>query len=200
MGAFKVPLLATWIALAAGTILNFLLRRRNRAFAANLALAGMMLVVLLASQAGLEIFLPVLSSKKLAQVIENHWVPGAVIETNGDYETASSVNFYTHRQIRMLNGRCNNIWYGAQFPDAPPVFDNDSSFERLWRSEQTVFLLTAEDATAKDEPSEKCPQDDRLPVYIQKDKACQVAKWGGKVVLTNALRLCPAPAPPQERR
>ena len=39
MGAFKVPLLATGIAFALGTILNLLLRRRNRAFAANMVLA-----------------------------------------------------------------------------------------------------------------------------------------------------------------
>jgi hypothetical protein len=200
MGAFKVPLLATGIALAAGTIINFLLRRGQRAFAGNLVLAAMMVVVLLAAQSGLEIFLPVLSSKKLAAAIENHWTPGAIIETNGDYETASSVNFYTHRQIRMLNGRCNNIWYGAEFPDAPPVFDDDASFQKLWQSEQTVFLLTAEDVTAKDVPSDQCPQGERLPAYINKESACRVAKWGGKLVLTNAPRLCPAPAPPRAQR
>ncbi|HEY2113804.1 MAG TPA: glycosyltransferase family 39 protein, partial [Candidatus Angelobacter sp.] len=37
MGAFKVPLLATGIAFALGTILNLILRRKNRAFAANMA-------------------------------------------------------------------------------------------------------------------------------------------------------------------
>ncbi|HMF92528.1 MAG TPA: glycosyltransferase family 39 protein [Candidatus Angelobacter sp.] len=197
MGAFKVPLLATGIALALGTILSFWLRRRNRAFAANLALALMMVVVLRAAHTGLEIFSPVLSSEKLARSIEGHWQPGAVIETNGDYETGSSVNFYTHRQIRMLNGRCNNIWYGSEFPDAPKVFDDDLSFARLWQSEQTVFLLTAEDAVANNAPSDKCPQDFRLPAYI-KDRACQVAKWGGKLVLTNERKLCPAPAPPRQ--
>ncbi|HKF21750.1 MAG TPA: glycosyltransferase family 39 protein [Candidatus Angelobacter sp.] len=198
MGAFKIPLLATGIALAVGTILNFLLRRGNRAFAANLVLAAMMVVILRAAQTGLEIFSPVLSSEKLARAVESHWTPGAVIETNGDYETASSVNFYTRRQIRMLNGRCNNIWYGSEFPDAPQVFDDDSSFEKLWQSPQTVFLLTAETALAKSAPSDKCPQDDRLPAYIKKDQACQVAKWGGKLLLTNELKLCPAPAPPRE--
>jgi 4-amino-4-deoxy-L-arabinose transferase-like glycosyltransferase len=198
MGAFKIPLLATGIAFAAGTILNFLLRRSNRTFAANLVLAAMMVVALRAAHTALEIFSPVLSSEKLARAIESHWTPGAVIETNGDYETASSVNFYTHRQIRMLNGRCNNIWYGSEFPDAPPVFDDDSSFERLWQSQQTVFLLTAEDAVPKSAPSDKCPQDERLPAYVRKEKACQVAKWGGKLVLTNEPRLCPAPAPPRQ--
>jgi 4-amino-4-deoxy-L-arabinose transferase-like glycosyltransferase len=197
MGAFKVPLLLTGIAFGAGTLLNWLLRRINRTFAANMVLALMMVMVLLAAHSGLVIFSPVLSSKKLADTIESHWAPGAVIETNGDYETASSVNYYTHRQIRMLNGRCNNIWYGSVFPDAPQVFDDDTSFVKLWRTQQTVFLLTAENAVAKDSESAKCPQDDRLPVDFEKEKACLLAKWGGKLVLTNERKLCPAPAPPR---
>ena len=197
MGAFKVPLLVTGLAFGAGTFLNWLLRRTNRTFAANMVLALMMVVVLISAHSGLVIFSPVLSSKKLADAIESHWAPGTVIETNGDYETASSVNFYTHRQIRMLNGRCNNIWYGSVFPDAPQVFDDDVSFAKLWQSGQTVFLLTSEQAFAKDEPSNKCPQDDRLPAYIKRDEACLLAKWGGKLVLTNELKLCPASAPPR---
>jgi 4-amino-4-deoxy-L-arabinose transferase-like glycosyltransferase len=193
MGAFRVPLLMTGIAFGAGTLLNWLLRRKNRAFAANMVLAVMMVVFLMAAHSGLVIFSPVLSSKALAAGIESHWTPGAVIETNGDYETASSVNFYTHRQIRMLNGRCNNIWYGSEFPDSAKVFDDNLSFEKLWKSEQPVFLITAEDAAPKNEPGDKCPQDESLPGYIQKDQACLLAKWGGKLVLTNAQRLCPAP-------
>jgi hypothetical protein len=194
MGAFKVPLLVTGLAFGAGTFLNWLLRRTNRTFAANVTLALMMVVVLLQAHSGLVIFSPVLSSKKLADTVESRWAPGAVIETNGDYETASSVNFYTHRQIRVLNGRCNNIWYGSEFPDAAKVFDDDGSFEKLWQSGQTVFLLTSEQAVAKNEQSNRCPQDERLPAYIKKGKACLLAKWGGKLVLTNELKLCPAPA------
>jgi 4-amino-4-deoxy-L-arabinose transferase-like glycosyltransferase len=197
MGAFKIPLLLTGISFGAGTLLNWLLRRKSRTFAANMVLTAMMVVFLTAAHSGLVIFSPVLSSKVLADSIEGHWTPGAIIETNGDYETASSVNFYTHRQIRMLNGRCNNIWYGSEFPDSDKVFDDNASFERLWTSEQTVFLITAEDAAPKSEPSGKCPQDDSLPGNIQKDKACLLAKWGGKLVLTNARKLCPAPVSTQ---
>jgi hypothetical protein len=107
------------------------------------------------------------------------------------------VNFYTHRQIRMLNGRCNNIWYGSEFPDSAKVFDDNLSFGKLWSSEQTVFLLTAESAAPGQGRSDKCPQDESLPVYIQKDTTCELAKWGGKLVLTNARKLCPAPPWPR---
>jgi hypothetical protein len=177
MGAFKVPLLVTGIALALGTALSWVLRRSNRTLAANLALAGMMIAVLQSAHTGLVVFSPVLSSKVLADTIEANWRPGAVIEDNGDYEAFSSVNYYTHKQMRILNGRANNIWYGSTFPDAPAIFDDDQSFENLWRSSQTVFLLTPEDT---------------IPKYVSSAGYCQLAKWGGKLVLTNAPKPCPS--------
>jgi 4-amino-4-deoxy-L-arabinose transferase-like glycosyltransferase len=185
MGAFKVPLLITGIAFALGTILNFLLRRTNRTFAANLALTFMTVALLLATHRALEIFSPVLSSKVLAEAIERNWQPGAVIEDNGDYEAASSVNFYTHRQIRMLNGRCNNIWYGSKFLDAPAIFDDDASFERLWNSHGRVFLLTDAKAIPRPQTNNDCPQKERLPEFLGKESACVVARWGGKLLVSN---------------
>ena len=194
MGAFRIPLVITGIAFALGTVLNWFLRRSNRTLPANLILAAMTVVLLLEAQAGLAIFSPVLSSKVLADAIESHWQPGAIIEDNGDYEAASSVNFYTHRQIRILNGRCNNIWYGSTFPDAPKIFDDDASFQKIWMGDKTVFLLLDAKATPGHKSREECPQTDRLPDYLSSAKGCVLAKWGGKLVLTNELKLCPLPA------
>ena len=182
MGAFKVPLLVTGFAFALGTLLNWLLRRSNRAFAANMALAAMMVALLGAAHRGLEIFSPVLTSKALADAIARNWKPGDVIEGNGDYEAASSVNYYTRHQMRLLNGRHNNIWYGSTFPDAPEIFDDDASFEKLWRSEQRVFLWTEEDS---------------VPSYVKDSEFCRLAKWGGKLVLTNGPKPCPDQALPR---
>jgi hypothetical protein len=197
MGAFKGPLLVTGIAFALGTGLNFWLRRANRTFPANITLALMMVVLLHEAHAGLVIFSPVLTSKVLAAAIESRWQPDAVIEDNGDYEAASSVNFYTHRQIRILNGRCNNIWYGSTFPDAPQIFDDDASFEKLWRGGRTVFLLTDAKAKPTSGKSEECPQKMRLPDFMNSSRGCVLAKWGGKLVITNEPKLCPASLPPR---
>jgi hypothetical protein len=186
-------LLVTGMAFALGTILNWWLRRRDRTLPANLILAVMMVMLLHEAQAGLVIFSPVLSSKVLAAAIESNWQPGAIIEDNGDYEAASSVNFYTHRQIRILNGRCNNIWYGSTFPDAPQIFDDDASFETLWRGNKRVFLLLDAKAKAGNKSREACPQRDRLPDYLSGTTGCVLAKWGGKLVLTNERKLCPLP-------
>jgi 4-amino-4-deoxy-L-arabinose transferase-like glycosyltransferase len=185
MGAFKIPLLAAGFAFALGSILNLLLRQKSRAFAANMALTLMTMVLLYATHQALVIFSPVLSSKALADAIEAKWKPGAIIEDNGDYEAASSVNYYTRHQIRILNGRCNNIWYGSRFPDAPPIFDDDASFEKLWRGDKPVFLLTDAKASPDRKPAEECPQKEHLPDYVVRDKACVLAKWGGKVVIGN---------------
>lgn len=178
MGAFKIPLLVTGLALAAGTILNWLLRRSNRTLPANLVLGAMMIVVLHEAHTGLVIFSPVLTSKTLAAAIQTQWKPGDVIEDNGDYEAASSINFYTHQQMRIVNGRRNNIWYGSTFPDAPPIFDDDQSFSNLWESGKRVFLATDEK---------------EIPRYVKASGYCQLAKWGGKLVLTNEQKLCPVP-------
>jgi 4-amino-4-deoxy-L-arabinose transferase-like glycosyltransferase len=190
MGAFKVPLLATGIAFALGTILSLILRRKKRAFAANMALTAMTVVLLGAAHQGLVIFSPVLTSKVLAEAIERNWKPGAIIADNGDYEAASSVNYYTRHQIRILNGRCNNIWYGSKFPDAPAIFDDDASFEKLWRGNKPVFLLTDAKASPNRKPAEECPQKEHLPDYVVRD-ACVLAKWGGKLVIMNGPKPCP---------
>jgi 4-amino-4-deoxy-L-arabinose transferase-like glycosyltransferase len=182
MGAFKAPLLVTGIAFALGTLLNWLLRRANRTFTANISLAAMMVVLLGAAHRGLAIFSPVLTSKTLADAIERNWKPGDVIEANGDYEAASSVNYYTRHQMRLLNGRHNNIWYGSTFPDAPQIFDNDASFEGLWRGQQRVFFWTEEDS---------------VPRYVKDAGFCRLAKWGGKLVLTNGPKPCPDQALPR---
>jgi len=176
LGAFKLPLLLTGIALGGGTMLNFFLRRTGRSLPANVTLALMMVVMLYQAHTGLVIFSPVLTSKVLADRIASLWKLGDVLESNGDYEAASTLPYYLHQQIRMLNGRDSNIWYGSLFPDAPPIFDDDKSFEQLWRGEKRIFFWTEED---------------KIPAYVSKAGYCQLAKWGGKLILTNDRKLCP---------
>jgi hypothetical protein len=133
-------------------------------------------VVLYQAHTGLVIFSPVLSSKVLADRIQPFWKPGDILEDNGDYEAASSLPYYLHQQMRILNGRDSNIWYGSLFPDAPAIFDDDKSFEQLWRSEKRIFFWTEED---------------KIPPYVINAGYCQLAKWGGKLILTNDRKLCP---------
>ncbi len=183
LGAFKAPLLISGISLAIGTILNWVLRRRDRTLAANLVLGAMMVIFLVQAHTGFVIFSPVISSKALADKIGTEWKPGDMIEHNGDYEAASSLTYYLDKQVRILNGRDSNIWYGSLFPDAPQdIFDNDQSFDQLWHGNKRIFFWTEED---------------KIPDYVKKAGYCELAKWGGKYILTNVTNAgtrCAQPA------
>jgi 4-amino-4-deoxy-L-arabinose transferase-like glycosyltransferase len=142
LGAFRLPLVLTSLGFFAGTTLNWRFRRRNDTRKGNLALAGMMVVALCAVHLALGVFYPVLGSKALADVVTREYQPGDVVVCDGEYANASSVNFYTGIPLRILNGRENALWYGSYFPDAPKIFDDDDSFQKLWSSPQRVFFLT----------------------------------------------------------
>ena len=172
-GLFRLPLLLVGIALLAGTLLNWIFRRKNWPLAGNLALAGMMVVVLFCVHLGFVIFSPELTSKNIAQKIHQECRPGDIIVVNGKYEWGSTLNYYTGAELHVLNGRDGNLWFGSFFPDAPHIFEDDESFARLWNGPNRVFLFTED---------------------FLKDKALQgidprcvfvFARQGGKLVLTN---------------
>jgi len=170
MGFFHGPLEATGIAFLLGPLASLLLRRKGKMLAANLALAAMMVVVLWCVHLGYKVFAPVITSQQFVAPIQRAWEPGALIVVNGDYESGSSLNFYTHQQLHLLNGRANNIWFGSTYPDAPPIFHNDESFAKLWQSDRRIFLWVMKDAH---------------PLVIADKKVYEVARGGGKQILTN---------------
>jgi 4-amino-4-deoxy-L-arabinose transferase-like glycosyltransferase len=168
MGAFRVPLLLTAVALLGGTAVNFIFRRQGRIQLANGALAGMMVLFLVAAYLAFVTFSPVLSSKVLADAIQPRLQPGDIVEINGEYEAGSTLGFYLRRQVRILNGRSSNLWYGSYFPDAPRIFDDNASFLKLWKGPQRVFLWTELDS---------------VPALT--GTVCVIAKSGGKEIITN---------------
>jgi 4-amino-4-deoxy-L-arabinose transferase-like glycosyltransferase len=168
MGVFRLPLLLTAIALAFGTLVNLILRSVNLVRMANYALVAMMTVFLIAAHMALVTFSPVLSSKVLANAINRHLRIGDVVEINGEFEAGSSLSFYLQRQVRILNGRSSDLWYGSLFSDAPHIFDDDASFRQLWNGPNRIFLWT---------PANQRPALPG-PVYL-------LARSGGKEILTN---------------
>jgi 4-amino-4-deoxy-L-arabinose transferase-like glycosyltransferase len=168
MGSFRLPLVLTAVALAAGTFANMILRSINLVRIGNFALAAMMVVFLIATHMALVTFSPVLSSKTLADAIDPRLQARDIVEINGEYEAGSTLGFYLRRQVRILNGRSSNLWYGSFFSDAPQIFDDDASFRRLWRGPGRIFLWTQQDQV----PS--------LP-----GSAYVIAQSGGKEILSN---------------
>ncbi len=168
MSAFRLPLILTAIALVVGTLGNLILRFTNRVRMANYALVAMMIVFLVAAHLALVTFSPVLSSKVLADAIRPRLKAGDVVEIHGEYEAGSTLGFYLRRQVRILNGRSSDLWYGSFFGDAPHIFDDDASFQPLWSGPQRIFLWT---------PVDQVPA---LP-----GPAWVIAHSGGKEILSN---------------
>lgn len=173
MPLFRIPLLLFGSALFIGAVLNWYFRRRYRPDLGNWFLALMSVGLLLAVHAALVTFSPILTSKPLADAISRVYQPGDIIELNGEYEGGSTLNYYAGRQIRILNGRSANLWYGSYFSDAPQIFDDSQSFEHLWLGPQRVFLWTETEKL-----NDAVKNLDPKTVFV-------LARAGGKLILTN---------------
>lgn len=169
LGVFRGPLVAVALALLLGTGLNWYLRRRGWPARGNLALAAMSVVLLLGVHSAFVTFAPILSSKKLALAIQQHYRPGDTIVIDDEYEQGSTLNFYTGIPVHILHAPSANLWYGSQFPDAPQVFETRESFVKLWQGSGQVFLWSE---------GPHPPQLEGLTVY-------ELAHSGGKYILTN---------------
>ena len=171
MGLFRPELFFVGIALLVGTFASWRLRRHNHPALANAALAVMMLVSLQCVHSALVSFAPILSSRTLAVSIASLYSQGDVIVVNGAYEDASTLNFYGHLPLHVLNSRENgNLYYGSLFPDSPAIFEDDASLAKLWRGSGRVFVFT--------------PQSD-IPPLLRQTGYLTIARSGGKLILAN---------------
>ena len=144
-GAFaelRTPALLAALVFGLGFPAAFLLRRRGRHPAAAAAMLVTMGLSFVPANLALRQFGTLLSSRGLADEIERRWEPAAKIVFNGEYETGSSIGFYTNRQILLLNGRVTGMAFGATYPDCPPVFLDAADLRRLWQGPDRVFLFT----------------------------------------------------------
>ena len=173
MAMLRVPLLLFGLSFFLGSSLNWHFRRQERPDLGNWSLAAMSVCLLIAIHIALVTFSPLLTSKPLADAIARVYQPGDIIEINGEYEGGSTINYYTGHQVRILNGRSANLWYGSYFPDAPQIFDDSASFQRLWAGPQRAFLWTELESR------------DRALVGIDRHTVFILARSGGKLVLTN---------------
>jgi 4-amino-4-deoxy-L-arabinose transferase-like glycosyltransferase len=171
MSLFRGPLIGTAIAFFFGSGLSWLLRRRGSPRAANWAMASMMIVFIECAHVALGVFAPVLGSKPLAMAIQRELQPSDQIVCDGEYSNASSVNFYTGRQLLIFNGRINGLWYGSLFPDAAPIFIDDAQLAHAWTGPGRIYFVTG--------------GDDRRAYLEKLGPTYPLAKSGGKFVFTN---------------
>ena len=164
----RVPLVMAGIAFLVGVIGTFQ-AKAHRAFWAAALDDGHILSGGEASYGGLRSLLVIAISRKCADVER----PEGQLIAEGFYYQFSSVFFYTNRTGLLLSTRKANLEYGANAPDAPQVFIDDSQFKGLWMAPGRDYLLTFASA---------------LPRYeelVAPARLVTVAKSGGKVLLTN---------------
>jgi 4-amino-4-deoxy-L-arabinose transferase-like glycosyltransferase len=176
MGLFRPPLILFGVSMLAIGPFTYLLRRRERLFAANISLAVAATCLLLAMHEGLVEFYPTLGSKQLSESIlaNERTTPRTddLILIDGELTAGSTLLFYTKQPVHLVNGRINGPWYGSFWPDAPHIFETDDSLRRLWTGRQRLFLLTYH------------PKD-RIPDLSRYGDVRVIASAGGKSVLCN---------------
>jgi hypothetical protein len=134
-----------------------------------LCLAGMMILFFHAAHWAMGIFDPYLSSQPLAMSIKAG-PPGQLI-MEGHYYPSSSVGFYTNQPALLLNGKADNLIYGAAAPNAPPVFISDADLAQLWKEKQRIYLVA--------------PAESRVRLEKLLGKLSVFAASGGKLVFCN---------------
>ena len=172
LAALRAPVVGTALAFGIGTVTALVLRLRARHLVSNVALAITMAVFFFCAHLAFARFEPYLSSRPLAEAINRSVKDGDLIVINGEYESGSSINFYTRRTVYILNGRSANLEYGSYFSDAPPIFMNDEEIARRWRDGRRIFLVT--EAEQLDDLKRRIS----APIFT-------FAERGGKLVLTN---------------
>jgi 4-amino-4-deoxy-L-arabinose transferase-like glycosyltransferase len=165
----RLPLAVAGVAFAIGAVGAW---RASRAHPIPLAaLVAMMVLFFHAARLALVVFDPYMSSRPLAQALLDA-PPGKLI-VDDQYYTFSSVFFYTNRRALLLNGRVNNLEYGAYAPDAPrDVFIDNLEFQRLWAGPQRYYLVA---------------EGPRLPKLLNLlgNRLSYVRQSGGKFLVAN---------------
>jgi 4-amino-4-deoxy-L-arabinose transferase-like glycosyltransferase len=163
----RLPLIVAGIAFLIGAMGNL----RWSGVRAFLLSAVMMVLFFHAARLALVVFDPFLSSRPIADKVRD--LPPGKLILDHHYYTYSSVVFYTGLNPLLLNGKFNNLEYGAAAPDVPDVFLTDAQFTALWTSKETCYLVGSQKAVQ------------RLRDLIGAREFETILESGGKLLVTN---------------
>jgi hypothetical protein len=135
----RLPLYLAGAAFLLGAVGNL----RWSGIRAFLASGIMMVLFFHAARLALVVFDPYLSSRPLAEAFRSA-PPGKLI-VDHHYYSFSSVIFYTNQDPLLLNGKFNNLEYGAAAPGVPDVFIDDGRLKKLWFQPQRYYLVAKSD-------------------------------------------------------
>ena len=170
-----------------GFIGAWLLRRRDRPLAANVITAVAMAGFMFSANAAYQTFGPELGSRPLERIMSPYLRPQDQIVIYGNFDSGSSLAYYSRRQALIFNGRRNNLEFGSYYPDAPKIFLDDHDFPALWDGPQRVFLLAPP------------PYGHEAVIRLPADRSYKIGDIGGKALYVNH-RLVPGQASLAEQR
>ena len=171
--ALRVPAVGAALAVSIGFSAAWWLRKRGGTWAPNLAAAFAMLAFVHSANVAFAAFEPRMSSRPLADELLRWLQPSDRLVIYGEFDAASSLGFYAHRQALIYNGRYNGLEFGSHLRNAPPIFLTDREFPGVWEGSARVFLFVP--------PDQRQEALARLPL----DRAYLVAEKGGKALFVN---------------
>jgi 4-amino-4-deoxy-L-arabinose transferase-like glycosyltransferase len=139
--ALRLPATLAATALLIFSLTSFFLRLRRRHYLATWILAVGMTLFLIAAHIALGRFGPYLSSKDLASQIAARSHSGDKVLIYGDQAFGSSLLFYLHPPIELVEGDTTSMWFGSTFPDAPKIYWSGADLQREWTGQSRLFLF-----------------------------------------------------------
>jgi len=147
------------VTLLVGPAVSWLLRLRKQHMAATVSLALTAGLFLIAAHIAFARFEPMLSSKQLADTIEQKGSPADTFIIYGDQSDASSVIFYAHHffqkpadivmQPCSPHGEGSSLLWGSCYPDAPHIFLSEEQLAKAWGTGERKWLFAQDTNQAK---------------------------------------------------
>jgi len=149
--ALRLPAVLAAITLLIGPATGWILRLHGKHLAATISVALTTALFLVAAHIAFARFEPMLSSKQLADTINQKGSSSDSFIIYGDQSDASSVVFYTHALLRKPafvvvepcspHGHGSSLLWGSCYPDAPRIFLSDDDLKRTWGTGERKWLF-----------------------------------------------------------
>ncbi len=135
--ALRLPATLAMLAFAAGPAAAWFLRSHRQHLLSTVTIALTSGVFLIAAHIALGRFAPMLSSQDFAEKIEELADDNYIERDNevllfGDQAYGSSIPFYLHEEVGLVDGRSSSMLFGSTFPDAPPIFLTSQQLAGQW--------------------------------------------------------------------
>jgi len=135
--ALRLPASIALAAFALGPLVAWAFYGRAKMHAALLTVALTSGLFLIAAHIALVRFAPMLSSEDFAARIlqmqhDGRIAPNTEVLIYGDQAFGSSLPFYLHRRVLLVDGRSTSMLFGSTFPDVPTIFLAPAELAAQW--------------------------------------------------------------------